>query len=60
MVIIEEYEDVFKSIVHHNLLVLEQWKNKLMTDSSSKLQNEQSEVLFLQNKKAFLKVQGII
>ena len=33
---------------------------KLMTTSSSKLQNEQSEVLCLQNRKAFHKVHGII
>ena len=31
-----------------------------MTTSSSKLQNEQSEVLCLQNRKAFHKVHGII
>ena len=39
--------------VHHNRLVLEQWTKRWMTVSSSKLQNEQSEVLCLWNKKAF-------
>ena len=40
-------------------LVLEQRTRTLMTASSSKLQNEQSEVFCLQNKKVFWKVQGI-
>ena len=40
-------------------LVLEERTRTLMTASSSKLQNEQSEVLCLQNKKVFWKVQGI-
>ena len=39
--------------VHHNHLVLEQWTKRWMTVSSSKLQNEQSEVLSLRNKKSF-------
>ena len=34
-------------------LVLEQWTKKWMNVSSSKLQNKQSEVLSLQNKKGF-------
>ena len=40
--------------VHHNRLVLEQWTKRWMSLSSSKLQNEQSEVLCLWNKKAFV------
>ena len=39
--------------VHHNHLVLEQWTKRWMTVSSSKLQNEQSGVSCLQNKKSF-------
>ena len=38
--------------VQHNRLVLEQWTKRWMTVSSSKLQNEQSEVLCLRNKKS--------
>ena len=37
--------------VHYNGLVLERWTKKWMTVSSSKLQNVQSKVLCLQNKK---------
>ena len=39
--------------VHYNRLVLEQWTKRWMTISSSKLQNEQSEVLCLRNRKSF-------
>ena len=39
--------------VHHNRLVLEQWIKRWITVSSSKFQNQQSDVLCLQNKKAF-------
>ena len=35
---------------HHNHLVLEQWTNRLMTASSSKLQIEEIEVLCSRNK----------
>ena len=56
----EEYEEKkYWVTVHHNLLALEQWTKILMTASSSKSQNEQREVLCLQNKKVFWKVQGI-
>ena len=44
--------------VHHNRLVLEQWTKRWMTVSSSKLQNEQSEVLCLRNKKTFYQGAG--
>ena len=47
--------------VHHNLLVLEQWTKTWITVSPSKLQNEQSEVLCLPNKKKLLiNVQSIL
>ena len=39
--------------LHHNRLVLQQWSKRWMTVSSSKLQNQQSEVLCLWNKKSF-------
>ena len=40
--------------VHPNGLILEKWTKSWMTVSSSKLQNQQSEVLCLRNKKSFL------
>ena len=39
--------------VHHNRLVLQELTKRWMTVSSSKLQNEQSEVFFCEIKKAF-------
>ena len=47
--------------VHHNCLVLEQWTKKWMSVSSTKLQNQQGEVLYLRNKKKLLiKVLNIV
>ena len=48
VVLIEEYEDLFRT--HYDCLVLEEETKKWMTVLSSKLRNEQSEVLCLQNK----------
>ena len=47
--------------VHHNHLVLEQWRKRWTTVASSKLQNEQNGVLCLRNKKKLLiKIQSIV
>ena len=43
----------YSSTVHHNRLVLKQWTKRWMTVLSSKLQNEQSEISCLRNKKTF-------
>ena len=42
----------YSATAHHNRLVLEQWTKRWMTILSSKLQNEQSEVLCFWNKKS--------
>ena len=58
VVIMKKYKDLstlfkYSINVHHNRLVLEQWTKRWMTVSSSKLQNQESIVLCLPNKKSF-------